>query len=446
MKWMASDLARALTEWSLTHERSTLHGPDVQMSGAHFDSRQIRPGQLFFALVAERDGHDFIGDALRSGAAGYVTSRPDILERIGGTAIVVPDTAIALRDAASWIRTQFPSSTVVVGITGSVGKTTTKDFVAAALSSSKRVAASPKSFNNEQGLPVTILDAPFDTEVLVLEMGMRGFRQIADLCRIARPSIGLVTRIGEAHTELVGGIEGVALAKGELVESLPPQGMAVLNADDPRVRALAARSVAPVVLYGEAADSDVRIEELVLDAFGRATFHVRTKTESVQVSLALPGRHMASNAAAALAVGFSLGLPLEPMARALASVTTEQHRMSIVHTRGGAILLDDCYNANPTSVSAALETLSTLDVRHRVAVLGHMAELSDPEEAHRRIIDMARSKGIRVLVVDTDSYGVPHVDVDEVISELTSSGSDTAILVKASRVAALERVVQGLTK
>jgi UDP-N-acetylmuramoyl-tripeptide--D-alanyl-D-alanine ligase len=445
MKWLASELARALTEWSLTAETSFLFGPDVEITGAHFDSREIVPGQMFFPLVADRDGHDFVEQALQAGALAYVTSRRDVIDRVGGTAIVVPDTAIALRDAATWVRTKLSVSTVTVGITGSVGKTSTKDFAAAALGSVRKVAANERSFNNEQGLPITILNAPLDTDVLVLEMGMRGFGQIADLCRIARPAIGVVTSIGEAHTELVGGIEGVAQAKGELIEALPPQGVAILNADDMRVRALSSRSVAPVLTYGEDPDADVWISDVRFDDTGCARAVVTASGESVEVVLSVPGRHMMSNAAAALAIGVAIGVPLEPMARALSQTQLSAHRMQLIQARSGALLLDDCYNANPTSMSAALGTLASLDAVRRVAILGVMAELADPESAHRAIAEQARRDGIRVLAVGTDLYGTEAVSIEAAIDEVGEMGPDTAVLIKGSRIAQLERVVDGVT-
>lgn len=444
MKWSASDLARALSEWSLTRESSYLLGPDVVIDGAHFDSREISPGQMFVPLVAERDGHDFVKDALEAGAVAYLTERREIHERCGASAILVPDTAIALRDAASWMRTRLPASTVVVGVTGSVGKTSTKDFATAALGSLRHVAANVRSFNNEQGLPITILNAPVSTDVLVLEMGMRGFGQIADLCRIARPAIGVVTSIGHAHTELVGGIDGVAEAKGELIEALPPQGVAVLNADDARVRALASRSAAPVVTYGERAGSDVEIRDVRLDQQGCARATIRAGAESVDVSLRIPGRHMMSNAAAALAIGVALGLELEPMARAVSEVSLSAHRMKLARTKLGATLIDDCYNANPTSMAAALETLASIEAEHRVAVVGIMAELDDPATSHRDIADLARALGVRLLAVGTDLYGSASLRVDEVVAEVESLGRTSAILVKGSRVAGLERVVDAI--
>lgn len=441
MKWSASELARALSEWSLTHETSHLLGPDVVIDGAHFDSREILPGHMFVPLVAERDGHDFVAAAIDAGAVAYLTSRREVHDRCGGTGILVPDTAIALRDAAGWARTRFPVSTVVVGITGSVGKTSTKDFAAAALGAVRSVAANVRSFNNEQGLPITILNAPAETEVLVLEMGMRGFGQIADLCRIARPSIGVVTAIGHAHTELVGGIDGVAEAKGELIEALPPQGVAILNADDARVRALSSRSVASVLTYGEHSGSDVRFHDVVIGANGRARAVVTAGDTSVEIALAIPGRHMISNATAALAVGVALGLPLAPMVDALNSVTLSAHRMAVVRTKRGATLLDDCYNANPTSMAAALETLASLDARRRLAVVGVMAELSDPEASHHEIADLASRLGVELMAVGTDLYGVQPRELGDVVEEIGSLEAADAVLVKGSRVAELERVV-----
>lgn len=446
MKWLASDLVRALSDWSLTGETSRLFGPDVEIEGAHFDSREVVSGQMFVPLIADRDGHDFIGDALHSGAVAYLTSRRDVIDRFEGTAILVPDTAVALRDAATWVRTRFPASTVTVGITGSVGKTSTKDFATSALGEVRKVSANVRSFNNEQGLPVTILNAPIDTEILILEMGMRGFGQIADLCRIARPGIGVVTSIGEAHTELVGGIEGVARAKGELIEALPPQGVAILNGDDHRVRALSSRSVAPVILYGEAEDCNVRISNVEFDEQGRARAVITAGVDSAELALAIPGRHMVSNAAAAIAIGVALGLPLVPMIRGLASTRVSDHRMHLAHTRNGATVLDDCYNANPTSMEAALKTLASMGAGPRLAVVGVMAELADPQVAHLEIAELARGLGIQLLPVGTDLYGIAPVGVPEVIDVIGSLGGDVTILVKGSRVAGLEKIVDAVTE
>lgn len=436
MKLLASDLANAIG--------GRLVGPDTEIDGATFDSRQVLRHQLFVPIVAERDGHDFIGDALKAGAGAYLTSRPEIVEGLGGTAIVVDDTDRALIDAARWGRTQFPASTVVIGVTGSVGKTSTKDLIVAALSSAKRLVANVRSFNNEQGLPVTILNAPLTTEVLVLEMGMRGLGQIDDLCRIARPHIGVITRVGEAHTELVGGIEGVAQAKGELIEALPPLGVAILNADDERVLAMRSRSVAPVLSYGESTGADVRITDLHLDAHGRALFEVATPSGSASLNLSTPGRHMAHNAAAAIAVGEALGVPLSQMVESLRSATISDRRMQMKTTRNGALLLDDCYNANPTSMAAAIETLAQIPATRKVAVLGIMAEIENPESAYVKIAQLAQDGNIEIIAVGTDGYGSPAVSIDEAIERISQYDDSSAVLIKGSRVAGLERIVDAV--
>ena len=441
MRFTAADLVAALTARNLHGDYARLVGPDVEIDGVSFDSRDVRPGQMFVPIVAERDGHDFIGQALAAGAVAYLTSRDDSHDRFGATAIRVRDTAEALIDTGGWVRTLFPASTVVIGVTGSVGKTSTKDLIAVALSSAITTTANVRSFNNEQGLPVTIVNAPADTRALVLEMGMRGFGQIADLCRIARPSIGVVTRVGEAHTELVGGLEGVARAKGELVEALPPQGFAILNADDERVRAMESRSSAPVILFGESADANVRIEGITLDEHGCARFDAVVGEGRTPVRLRVPGRHMASNAAAAIAVGVALGLDVSRMAEALGSTVVSDRRMQVRRTGRDAVVVDDSYNANPTSVEAALRTLADMRAQRRIAILGVMAELEDPVEAHARVAEVAARLGVDVVAVGTDLYGVDSVSIDDAIATLRSLEAGDVALVKGSRVAGLDRVV-----
>ncbi|MGA0329649.1 MAG: UDP-N-acetylmuramoyl-tripeptide--D-alanyl-D-alanine ligase [Ilumatobacteraceae bacterium] len=443
MRWRASDLARALSE----HGPCRVVGPDVEIDGASFDSRDLRSGQMFVAVVAERDGHDFVRDAVDAGAAACLVSRELATDLAGRTtSIVVPDTSVALMDAARWARGRFPAGTMAVGITGSVGKTSTKDMVASAVSLSRRTVASPRSYNNEQGLPVTILNAPVDTEVLVLEMGMRGFGQIDLLCRIARPAIGVVTRVGEAHTAKVGGLDGVAQAKGELVEALPSFGAAVLNADDPRVLAMRSRTNARVVTFGESTQADVRIDNLELGRHGEARFRASTPGGVVEVRLAIPGRHMASNAAAAIATGMVLGVPLEAMSDGLAQASLSPHRMKIVQSASGATIVDDSYNANPTSMQAALETLAGLPAARRVAVLGIMAELDDEVVAHARIASLATELGIEVVAVGTDKYGIPETTFDEAVDIVTNMGGSTAVLVKGSRVAGLDRLIERVSR
>ncbi|HSM67586.1 MAG TPA: UDP-N-acetylmuramoyl-tripeptide--D-alanyl-D-alanine ligase [Ilumatobacteraceae bacterium] len=414
-----------------------LVGPDVELTGVSFDSRSTRPGELFVPIVAARDGHEFIGDARLAGAVAHLTSRPD--EFIGdGTAIEVADTAQALLALAAWARPRLDAA--VVGVTGSVGKTTTKDMIAAACGAGRRTTANERSFNNDQGLPVTILNAPDDTEVLVVEMGMRGFGEIARLCRIARPDIGVVTVVGHAHTDLVGGLEGVSTAKGELVEALPASGTAILNADDERVAAMASRSGASVLTFGWA--GDVFPADVELDAAARAHFVAHSPWGRAEVTLPVPGMHMVSNALAALAVAGTVGVDIDAAAATLAGVEVSGMRMEVVTAPSGATIVNDAYNANPTSMHAALDALAAIDTARRIAVIGLMAEIEDAERAHREILRRARDLDLEVVVVGTDLYGV--APVDDVRAAIGSLDPDTAVLVKASRAAGLERVVADL--
>ncbi|HUV17475.1 MAG TPA: UDP-N-acetylmuramoyl-tripeptide--D-alanyl-D-alanine ligase [Ilumatobacteraceae bacterium] len=414
-----------------------LIGPDVEFDGASFDSRSTQPGQLFVPIVAERNGHEFIGAARERGAVVHLTSEPDPFRR-NGTAIEVADTAQALLALAQWARPRLDAR--VVGVTGSVGKTSAKDLMAAACSAGRRTTANERSFNNEQGLPVTILNAPDNTEVLILEMGMRGFGHISGLCEIARPDIGVVTVVGHAHTEMVGGLDGVARAKGELVEALPATGTAVLNADDERVEAMRSRTRADVVTYGTA--GDVRVSDVELDGQARAAFRVDTPWGSGTTKLSVPGAHMVTNAAAAVAVAGVVGVDLDAALDALSSATLSAMRMEVTTAPGGATIVNDAYNANPTSMRAALESLAAMDAQRRVAVLGLMGEIEDSGPAHREIAKFAKELGLDVVVVGTDSYGVE--PVDDVRAALGPLGPESVVLVKASRSAGLERVVAEL--
>jgi UDP-N-acetylmuramoyl-tripeptide--D-alanyl-D-alanine ligase len=414
-----------------------LIGPDVEFEGASFDSRSTQPGQLFVPIVAERNGHEFIGAARERGATVHLTSEPDPFRR-DGTAIEVADTAQALLALAQWARARLDAR--VVGVTGSVGKTSAKDLMAAACSSQRRTTANERSFNNEQGLPVTILNAPDDTEVLILEMGMRGFGHISQLCEIARPDIGVVTVVGHAHTELVGGLDGVARAKGELVEALPASGTAVLNADDERVVAMRSRTRAGVVTYGIL--GDVRVSDVVLDGQARASFRVDTPWGSGTTKLAVAGAHMVTNAAAAIAVAGVVGVGSDAALDALSTATLSAMRMEVSTAPGGATIINDAYNANPTSMRAALDSLAAMDAQRRIAVLGLMGEIEDPAPAHREMAAYAVERGLEVVAVGTDLYGLE--PTDDVAASLGVLGPDTAVLVKASRAAGLERVVHDL--
>ena len=426
MRFRASDVATA------TNGR--LIGADIDISGASFDSRSIEAGQLFVPVVAVRDGHEFIAAAVGRGAAAYITghsARPDD----GGTAIEVTDTTEAFLDIARWARGRLPDR--VVGITGSVGKTSTKDFARTVLAKRWRTTANEKSFNNDQGLPSTILNAADDTEVLVLEMGMNHFGEITRLCAVGQPTIGVVTRVGEAHTEHLGGIDGVAKAKAELVRALPADGTAILNADDDRVAAMASLTAAHVVTYGYT--GTVRVADLRLDDRGRAAFTLDTPWGSAPVRLAVSGEHMAMNAAAAATIGLVLDVPIDDIADALGEATMSAWRMEIRTTAAGGLLINDAYNANPTSMRAAIDTLVALPAERRVAVLGLMAEIEDPVADHENIAAYARERGITIIPFATDLYGGAPVE-DPAIA-VGSIGAGDAVLVKGSRVCGLERYV-----
>lgn len=422
-----------------------LVGNDVTVDGATIDSRAVRSGQLFVPIVAARDGHDFIEGAVSAGAGAYLTATGPV-DGVDAPAITVDDTALALADLGRAARRRLPER--VVGITGSVGKTSTKDLLAGLFSTTFRTAASEKSFNNELGLPLTLFNAPDDTEAAVVEMGARGVGHIELLCSIAHPTVGIITRVEGVHLELFGSIEAVARAKGELVEALPADGIAVLNADHERVAAMASRTSAQVLTYGLTPSADVVATDIVVDDQLRASFRLHTPWGSTQVSLAARGEHQVSNALAAAAAAGGLGVPVESMPAGFLGAALSGLRMELSTTADGVVVLNDAYNANPTSMSAALRSLAALDARRRFAVLGTMAELGhDSAAEHEAIALQAESLGIAVIAVDEPFYGstATHVaDIDAAVAALAGLGNGDAVLVKGSRVAALERVAEKL--
>ncbi len=428
---MAADVAKATN--------GILVGQNAHLSGVSFDSRSVRPGQLFVPIVAERDGHDFVLEALAAGAGAYLTTG----KTFGRTSITVPDTLAALLQLGAWGRNKLDAQLAnrVIGITGSVGKTSTKDFIAAALGSVLRVTANERSFNNDQGLPVTILNAGDDVQALVLEMGMRGFDEISRLCAVARPNIGVVTRVAPAHTERVGGIDGVARAKSELVQALDASGFAVLNADDERVAAMQSLTEATVISYGVAPSATVRMTHCVLDERACASITVESPWGKASWKMNVPGEHMAHNAVGAIAVAGVLGLDLQRAADAIEAAVLSEMRMQHKVARSGALIIDDSYNANPASLAAALHALSATKASRRIAVLGIMAELSEPEQDHLQISRLAAQLGIELIAVGTDMYGVQSRTREEAAAALSAVENSAAILIKGSRVAQLEKLV-----
>ncbi len=425
------------------------------------DSRRVTPGCLFVAVSGARvDGHDYAAQAVADGAPVVLASRP-----LSVPAVVVGDTVRALGDLARGYLHRLPNP-VVVGITGSSGKTSTKDIVGQLLTKLGPTVAPEGSFNTEVGLPLTVLRADQDTKYLVLEYSARGLDHIAYLCGIARPQVGVVLNVGAAHLGEFGSRTAVAQAKGELIEALPDDGVAVLNADDYAVAAMASRTDARVVTFGLGAHADVRAFDVVLDALARPSFRMRTALGEVGVSLSLHGAHHVSNALAATAVALELGLDLDSVATALAGVeAVSRWRMQVSERADGLVVINDAYNANPESTKAALSALAAMGSggeRRMHAVLGVMAELGPTAaSAHREVGAAAALIGVhQLVVVGAAAAGIADGaieggleparvsvvdDVSEAVSLLERDlGRGDVVLVKASRSADLQRVAEAL--
>lgn len=432
--------------------------PDATVHGFDFDSRVQTPGAGFVALVDGRDGHDFVADAHAAGAAVALVAR--IPEGVHGPCVVVEDPLRALGALAAAARVEL-HATRVVAVAGSAGKTSTKELLAGALAPVRRVHANAASHNNEFGLPVTILGAAADTEVLVLEMGERFAGDLEYLCGIARPEIGIVTHVGLAHAEHLGGREGTVGVLAEMVSALPGSGLAVLNADCDGTAALRARSAAPVLTVGRAADADVRIERLVVDDALRASFDLTTPWGPVEgVRLAVRGEHQASNAAQAATVALHLGVPAAAVAAGLGTAQGAAWRMELARSPHGVTVLNDAYNASPGAMESALHALVRLPAEHRIAVLGAMLELGDHSEAeHRRLGALAAGLGLDTIVVVPTDGAAPLAEAAEAAGGNVVRVADAAaaaawvtdhaacgdaVLVKASRRVGLERVAAAL--
>ncbi|KAA5831133.1 UDP-N-acetylmuramoyl-tripeptide--D-alanyl-D-alanine ligase [Saccharopolyspora hirsuta] len=458
-------------------------GSEIVSAGVEFDSRKIETGGLFVAVPGERvDGHDFAAQAVADGAVGVLAAR-----EVDAPAVVVPPIPAADRSGAlalagdadgsgaavltglaklaRYVVDRLPQLTVV-GVTGSSGKTSTKDLIAQLLEPMGPTVAPPGSFNNELGHPWTVLRADERTKHLVLELSARGVGHIANLCQVAPPRIGVVLNVGHAHLGEFGSQEAVAQAKGELPESLPADGVAVLNGDDPLVAAMAERTRARVVLVGERPDAHVRAEDIDVDEQARPTFRLVTAEGSARVTLPLFGEHHVGNALAAAAVALELGATLEEVAERLSSVRrVSARRMEVSETPDGVTVVNDAYNANPESVRAALKTLAAM-TRGRPArawaVLGHMGELGEAEtEAHDEIGRLAVRLNIDRLVVVGEqaqamhqaaslegSWGEESVlvpDVDAAVALLRAElRPGDVVLTKASNAAGLWRVADAL--
>jgi UDP-N-acetylmuramoyl-tripeptide--D-alanyl-D-alanine ligase len=426
-------------------------------SGVAIDSRQVQPGDLFIALPGEhRHGREFIPDAISRGAAGVIAEKQprDLPHDV--CFFQVDNTLAALQRLAAYWRGKYRVK--VVGITGSVGKTTCKELTAAVLSSGYQVLKSEANLNTEIGLPLTLLQLRPEHEQVVLEMGMYGLGDIRLLCQMARPQIGVVTNVGPVHLERLGTLEAIAQAKAELVESLPVDGWAVLNGDDPLVAAMAERTSARVALFGESPQCSVRGTVLSTSGLEGISFRLTCDDESVDVSAPLPGRHNLYNALAAATVGLADGLSLQEVAAALAAADVLL-RLRVLSGPQGSTILDDTYNASPASMLAALDLLAELPGRH-LALLGDMLELGTfEEEGHclvgeraARTTDILYTVGERGRIIGEAAQAAGHQDVRFLASKEAAAAAihetlseGTHLLVKASRAMALETVIEELT-
>ena len=433
---------------------------DRPIRGAAVDSRLVRPGELFVALPGERtDGHAFLSEAVARGAAAALVTRPvpDPAALGDLTVVRVADALAALGALAAGWRRRFQP--LVVGVTGSIAKTSTKEAIAAVLGRRFTTLRSEGNQNNEIGLPLTLLRLGPEHEAAVLEMGMYVGGEIAELARIARPSIGVVTAVQPVHLARIGSLQAIEQAKGELLEALPRDGRAILNADDPIVRRMGGRSVARSMTYGFDREADVGAESVESAGLRGMRFVLRTDAGRRQVTIPALGRLSVHNALAGAAVGRVAGLSLDEIAAGLASGWSAPHRVQVVPA-GGVTVVDDTYNASPRSVVAALDLLAGLPGR-RGAVLGEMLELGDLTREGHEVVGEAAARTVDwLVVVGQAAAGIAEgavasgldprrvslvADVDAALEFLPPRLRDgDVVLVKASRGIGLERVVDGL--
>jgi UDP-N-acetylmuramoyl-tripeptide--D-alanyl-D-alanine ligase len=415
------------------------------------DGRLAERGALFAAFAGEHsDGHDYAGQAGRAGAVAVLGSRPTPLPTV-----VVEDPQAALQALAAYVAARLRDRLTVAGLTGSQGKTSTKDLLAAVLSSTGPTTATIGSLNNELGVPLTILRADPATRFLVLEMGARRIGDIAALTDLVAPDIAVVLNVGQAHLGKFGSRAAIARAKGELVQGLAPGGTAVLNAGDPRVAAMRALTDGPVLTFGLAEHADIRVTGLTLDRLARPSFTLQAAGASATVTLPLTGAHQAVNASAAVAAGLAAGVPLDVAAAALATASLSRWRLELRELAVGAMLVNDSFNANPESARTALDALAAIEGRRRIAVLGEMLELGDDSEAeHRAVGEYAASRADVVAAVGASAR--PIAD-GAGLRAVTLAGNEAAVdwlrgqlaagdvvLVKASREARLDEVAAAL--
>lgn len=429
--------------------------PPFAVSGATCDSRRVQPGDVFVALPGRRaNGHDFLGEAFARGAMGAVVSRDP---GVGSNLLLVSDVATALWELAAWRRAMIEAP--VVGVSGSFGKTTTKELVAAALSARYRTYRAPESYNTEIGVPLAVLSIPDDVEAAVFEMGMTGRGEIKKLAELLQPWAGITTSVGPAHLGSLGSLEAIADAEWELAEAIPEEGLLAVGWDFPELRARAEQCPGLCLRFGSTPEADFYPQAIVADNPAGVSFRALSPSGDVPVQLKLLGEHVATLACGAIALAWGMGVPEKSAAQALAHVEPIPHRLQLRPAPFGW-LLDDCYNANPLSVRAALRTLGTLKlpVTRRAILLGDMLDLG-PEEArfHEEAIREAHAQGADALFCygpraaaafrlwDGPGAAEPE-DLDALLTEVRKEvwSAPTLLLVKGSRAMALERAIEAL--
>ena len=424
-------------------------------SGAACDSRRVRPGDLFVALPGTRaNGHDFVGEAFARGAVGALVSRDP---GVGSNLLLVSDVPTALRELAAWRRATIEAA--IVGVTGSFGKTTAKELVAAALSARYRTFRAPENYNTEIGVPIALLSIPDDAEAAVFELAMTARGEIRQLADLVQPWAGLITTVGPAHLAQLGSLEAIADAKWELAEALPEEGVLALGWDSPELRARAERYPGLCLSFGSTPEADFHPRDVVADRPEGVSFRAVSPAGEFPVQLKLLGEHMAVLACGAIALAWGMGVPERSAAQALAHVEPVPHRLQLRAAPFGW-LLDDCYNANPQSMRAALRTLSTLKVpaSRRVALLGDMLDLGpDEDRFHAEIVREAKDRGLDALFCYgpraarafrhwTGPGAAEAADLEALLPAIRREvwSAPTLLLVKGSRGMGLERAVDAL--
>ncbi len=465
LKIIASELISILPSGEL------ISGPkDFAISSICTDTRSLKRNDFFVPLKGEHfDGHDFIGDAIKKGASGIFTERWDeeIKSKIESVSkdfviIKVENALKALQSIAGLVRRKLDLQ--VIGITGSTGKTTTKDILNSILRKKFSVVCTEKSYNNEIGVPLTILKATPNTDIVILEMGMRGKGQISELCDIALPTMGIITNIGKTHFELLNSEEAIAETKAELIKSISSNGTVVLNHDDFWTDKFKAMTSAKIVIYGFSNEANVRAENISVSANGCPSFKIISNGDSIFVNFPFSGRHNVCNLLAAAAVAIKLGLSLRDIKEGLESCTITEMRMQVFENSEGVTIINDAYNANPDSMQASLETLKDIEGEGRkIAVLGDMAELGKISTvSHRDVGALVKKNGVDLLFVvgekakqiaqgaiekgvDTKNIFICSnlKDAEQKIKKVIKSGD--IILFKGSRIMKLENLVYSIS-